>query len=74
MQLTQEEMALKETVKNKLDALKQKIDILPSSLKEDVALEYELIKDFMKDKFSRSKHRAKKVFNKKIGGTYLGVD
>ena len=37
-------------------------------------LEYELIKDFMKDKFSRSKHRAKKVFNKKIGGTYLGVD
>lgn len=71
MEITQEEMALKETVKNKLDALKQKIDILPSSLKEDVALEYELIKDFMKDKFFRSKHRAKKVIDKKIGGTFL---
>jgi hypothetical protein len=67
MEITQEKMK----IKNRILALKQKIDILPASLAGELKLEYALIEDFMKDKFFRSTFRANKVENKKIGGTYL---
>jgi myosin-crossreactive antigen len=58
-------------IKNRVLALKQKIETLPSSLAEELKLEYALIEDYMRDKFFRSNFRAKKVEGKKIGGTYL---
>jgi hypothetical protein len=67
MEITQETLE----IKNRILALKQKIAELPSSLAEELKLECGLIEDYMKDKFFRSKHRAKKVTDKKIGGTFL---
>jgi len=58
-------------IKNRVLALKQKIETLPASLAGELKLEYALIEDFMKDKFFRSNFRARKVKGKKIGGTYL---
>lgn len=74
MHLTQEQLNLRETLKTRVDCLEQKINTLPPSLKEEVILEYKLIKDFMKDKFFRSKFRYNKIANKNIGGTYLASD
>jgi hypothetical protein len=67
MEITQETVE----IKNRILALKQKIAELPSALAEEVKLECSLVEDFMKDRFFRSKHRANKVFEKKIGGTFL---
>jgi hypothetical protein len=67
MEITQETLE----IKGRILALKQKIAELPSNIAEEVRLECNLIEDYMKDKFFRSKHRANKVFNKKIGGTFL---
>ena len=67
MEITQETLE----IKNRVLTLKQKIEILPSALAEELKLEYALIEDFMKDKFFRSNFRARKVKGKKIGGTYL---
>jgi hypothetical protein len=67
MESTQETLE----IKNRVLTLKQKILDLPSSLAEELKLECDLIEDYMKDKFFRSKHRAKKVIDKKIGGTFL---
>ena len=67
MEITQETLE----IKNRITALKQKILSLPSALVGELKLECDLIEDYMKDKFFRSKHRAKKVIDKKIGGTFL---
>ena len=67
MEITQERIE----IKNRVLALKQKIETLPASLVEELKLEFALIEDYMKDKFFRSNFRVKKVEGKKIGGTYL---
>ena len=67
MEITQETLE----IKNRVLALKQKILSLPSALAGELKLECDLIEDYMKDKFFRSKYRAKKITNKKIGGTFL---
>ena len=58
-------------IKNRVLALKQKIETLPASLVKELKLECALIEDYMRDKFFRSNFRARKVEGKKIGGTYL---
>jgi hypothetical protein len=67
MEIAQERME----IKNRVLALKQKIETLPASLVGELKLEYALIEDYMKDKFFRSNFRARKVEGKRIGGTYL---
>jgi hypothetical protein len=67
MEIAQEKME----IKNRVLALKQKIETLPTSLAGELKLEYALIEDYMKDKFFRSNFRARKVEGKRIGGTYL---
>lgn len=70
MEIAQEKME----IKNRVLALKQKIETLPASLAGELKLEYALIEDYMKDKFFRSNFRARKVEGKRIGGTYLASE
>jgi hypothetical protein len=61
MQLTQEEMDLRDILKDRINILKQKIDTLPSFLKEEIILEYKIVEDYMRDKFCRSGFRRNKI-------------